>query len=235
MLGLPLMKGLTVEQFKSVLAHEMGHLSHGHTRAANWIYRMRMIWTRLEAIFEYKRHWGSGIIRIFFRWYIPYFSAVSFPFARANEYQADAASARVTSARSAAQALTGVNIIGLYLQHRYWPAMYAASKESLQLAVAPFSRFVAQAAQEVPESEFRSWFEAALTRSTSQMDTHPCLADRLKAIGAAAEFAPPAPRQGAEKLLGASLARLEEKFDLVWSALIAAREAKPYSQQAPRR
>jgi Zn-dependent protease with chaperone function len=45
LLGLPLMKGLNVEQFKAVLAHELGHLSRGHARAANWIYRMRAIWT----------------------------------------------------------------------------------------------------------------------------------------------------------------------------------------------
>jgi Zn-dependent protease with chaperone function len=55
MLGLPFMKALAVEQFKSVLAHEMGHLCHGHTRASNWIYRMRIIWARLEAIFEYQQ------------------------------------------------------------------------------------------------------------------------------------------------------------------------------------
>jgi Zn-dependent protease with chaperone function len=58
-LGLPLMKGLTVEQFKSVLAHELGHLSRGHARAANWIYRMRVIWARLESTFERRPQWGS--------------------------------------------------------------------------------------------------------------------------------------------------------------------------------
>jgi hypothetical protein len=68
---------------------------------------MRIIWARLEAIFEYQPHWGSGLIRAFFRWYIPYFNAVSFPFARANEFQAHAASVLVTSARQSAQALTG--------------------------------------------------------------------------------------------------------------------------------
>ncbi len=33
-IGLPLMKSLTVEQFQAVLAHELGHLSGGHARAA---------------------------------------------------------------------------------------------------------------------------------------------------------------------------------------------------------
>jgi len=44
-IGLPLMKSLTVEQFQAVLAHELGHLSGGHARAGNWIYRLRLICT----------------------------------------------------------------------------------------------------------------------------------------------------------------------------------------------
>ena len=82
-IGLPLMKSLTVEQFQAVLAHELGHLAGGHARAGNWIYRLRLIWQRLEAAFAATPHWGSGPIRAFFRWYIPRFSATSFPLARA--------------------------------------------------------------------------------------------------------------------------------------------------------
>jgi hypothetical protein len=232
MLGLPFMKALAVEQFKSVLAHEMGHLCHGHTRASNWIYRMRIIWARLEAIFEYQQQWGSGLIRAFFKWYIPYFNAVSFPFARANEYQADAASVLVTSARKAAQALTAVNVIGIYLEHRYWPAMIAATKE--KQSVVPFAGFTAQAVNTIPEAELKSWVAAALKQVTSHEDTHPSLADRLNAMGAPAEFAPPAPEEGAEKLLGSSRVRLEKKFDAAWNA-VAARENKSYFPEAPKR
>ena len=232
-LGLPFMKALTVEQFKSVLAHEMGHLCHGHTRASNWIYRMRIIWARLEAIFEYQQHWGSGLIRAFFKWYIPYFNAVSFPFARANEYQADTASVLVTSARKAAQALTAVHVIGIYLEHRYWPAMMAAAKE--KQPVVPFAGFTAQAVSSVPEDELKTCVAAALTQVTSHDDTHPALADRLKAIGAPAEFAPPAPGEGAEKLLGSSRARFEKHFDAAWNKWAAPKEARPYFQQAPSR
>jgi|SRR5271165_257058 len=215
-LGLPLMKGLTVEQFKSVLAHELGHLSRGHARAANWIYRLRVIWARLESTFESRPQWGSGVIRRFFRWYIPYFSAVSFPFARANEYEADAASVQLTSARDAAQALTGVHIIGNYFTQRYWPAIHAAAKDSPQPAFAPFSGFVAQAVNELPKADLDKWQDAALKQITSHVDTHPSLGDRLKAIGATAEFAPPRKGEGADQLLGTALEKLEKTFDSQW-------------------
>src|SRR5260221_2124543 len=216
LVGLPLMKGLTLEQFKSVLAHELGHLSRGHARQANGIYRLRVIWARLEATFDQRPQWGSGLIRYFFRWYIPYFNAMSFPFARANEYEADAASVHLTSARAAAQALTGVHVIGSFLDQRYWPSIHAAAKDSPQPTFAPYSGFVAEAIHEVPADELKSWYEAALSQLTSHADTHPSLADRLQSIGAPAEFVPPAQGQGADRLLGSSRTPLESHFDAKW-------------------
>jgi Zn-dependent protease with chaperone function len=235
MLGLPLLKGLTVEQFKSVLAHELGHLSRGHARAANWIYRMRVIWTRLESTFERRPQWGSGVIRQFFKWYIPYFSAVSFPFARANEYEADAASVQLTSARDAAQALTGVHLIGHYFTQRYWPAIHAAAKDSPQPAFAPYSGFVAQAVGEVPKCDLEKWQDAALHQITSHVDTHPSLGDRLKAIGAAAEFAPPRKGESADHLLGSALKKLEETFDSQWRDRISSSWQKYHEQTQTKR
>ena len=220
-IGLPLMKSLTVEQFQAVLAHELGHLSGGHARAGNWIYRLRLIWQRLEAAFSQTSHWGSAPIRAFFEWYIPRFSATSFPLARANEYEADVAAINLTSARSAAQALTAVSIVGSYLSEKYWPKIHSAARELPQPAFAPYSEFMATAIQDVPAHELRSWQETALATKTSYDDTHPSLADRLQAMGAVAEFAPPQAGDSAERLLGAERARLESSFDAQWRERVA--------------
>ncbi|HWM65048.1 MAG TPA: M48 family metallopeptidase [Steroidobacteraceae bacterium] len=220
-IGLPLMKSLTVEQFQAVLAHELGHLSGGHARAGNWIYRLRLIWQRLEAAFSQTSHWGAAPIRAFFKWYIPRFSATSFPLARANEYEADAAALNLTSARSAAQALTAVSIVGSYLSEKYWPKIHSAARELPQPAFAPYSEFMATAIQDVPAHELQSWQETALAGRTSYDDTHPSLADRLKAMGVAAEFAPPLAGDSAERLLGAERARLESAFDAQWRERVA--------------
>jgi Zn-dependent protease with chaperone function len=232
-LGLPLMKALTVEQLKSILAHEAGHLSGGHARASNWIYRLRIIWAQLETNFERNPRWGSGVIRAFFRWYIPYFNAVSFPFARTNEYRADAASVLVTSKRGTAQALTAIHVVDSYLQQRYWPSALAAFKQESP-PVAPFRGFIAHAVRESSETEFQSWLAAALGESTSHHDTHPSLTDRLKAIGATAEFAPPAPGESADKLLGAALGKIEQIFDVAWVTAVA-RRTESFFPAAPAR
>jgi len=47
MLGLPLMQALSPEEFRAVLAHELGHLSREHGRFGAWIYRVRVAWMRL--------------------------------------------------------------------------------------------------------------------------------------------------------------------------------------------
>ena len=59
------------------------------------------------------------MFRPFFSRYVPYFSAVSFPLARANEYEADRNSARLTSPTAAAAALTTVNVLGNFLENRF--------------------------------------------------------------------------------------------------------------------
>lgn len=216
LIGLPLMKALTVEQFRAVLAHELGHLSGGHARAGNWIYRVRRIWLRLELAFAQRPRWGARQIQAFFRWYIPYFNAASFPLARANEYEADAAAARLTSARSLAQALTGVSVANSYLTQRYWPGIEALAKETAEPPGAPMSGFMARGIDEVTPEELSSWQLAALTAKTSYADTHPSLTDRLRALGAEPEFVPPRADESAAHLLGAERATLEALLDEQW-------------------
>jgi Zn-dependent protease with chaperone function len=220
-IGLPLMKSLTVEQFQAVLAHELGHLARGHARAGNWIYRLRLIWQRLEGELATTPHWGAGPIRAFFSWYIPRFSATSFPLARANEYEADAAAVRLSSARSAGQALTAVSIVGSYLSERYWPKIHSAARELPHPTFAPYSEFIATAIQDVPADELQKWQDSALAAKTSYADTHPSLLDRLRAMGVRAEFAPPLAGDSAECLLGAERARLERAFDAQWRERVA--------------
>ena len=132
LIGLPLMKALTRQQLAAVLAHEFGHLAGGHGRLGNWVYRLRFGWARLAQALQGRRSLGTFAFVPFFKWYAPYFSAVSFPLARANEYEADAASARLTSPSAAAAALTGVNVIGTFLQACYWPGLHRKADEVAQ-------------------------------------------------------------------------------------------------------
>jgi Zn-dependent protease with chaperone function len=216
LLGLPLMRCVSTRQLEAVLAHELGHLSRGHARVANWIYRLRLTWYRLDQALEKKPQWGSGAIRGLLHWYAPYFNACSFPLARGNEFEADAASAQLTSRQAAAQALTNVSVMASYLNERYWPGIHAAAKDTAQPAFGPFSGLAAPAPSEVSVADTQRWLSAALARPTTYDDTHPCLKERLQALGAEAQVALPAAGVAADQLLGERSAALATKFDARW-------------------
>jgi Zn-dependent protease with chaperone function len=216
LIGLPLMKSLTVEQFKAVLAHEFGHLARGHGRLSNWVYRQRLRWARLMSELDAGESRGRFLFKPFLHWFVPYFNAYSFPLARANEYQADATSARLTSPRAAAEALTGADIVGRYLAEHYWPGILGQADDQPQPNFAPYHGLGRDMTADLDPAMARQWLEQALTRATDTADTHPALADRLAAIGARPTLALPTPGQSAEHLLNGALKTLTETFDERW-------------------
>lgn len=216
LLGLPLMKSLTREQFKAVLAHELGHLSRGHGRLSNWIWRQRLRWSQLEQALEQDGTAGSIVLAAFLNWFAPRFNARSFPLARANEYEADAISVRLTSSRIAAEALTNVNVIASYLGERYWPAIHKQAEELPHPGYAPYSSMGSRFAAELDAASTELWLEQSLWRKTTSGDTHPALSDRLQAIGEPARLMPPAAGHSADLLLGEALATVANTFDDNW-------------------
>ncbi len=230
LLGLPLMKSLTEQQFKAVLAHEFGHLAGGHGRMSNWIYRQRLRWSRLMSALEQSESKGSFLFRPFLNWYAPYFSAYSFPLARANEYEADAASVRLTSPAAAAQALTSVDVIGSYLYERYWSRIHHQADEQPHPNFSPYAGMAKGVAAELDPAATEQWLQRALEERTTSDDTHPALTDRLKAIGQSPHLAPPQPGQAADRLLGAALERITEAFDQRWQNSIQPRWEERYNE-----
>jgi Zn-dependent protease with chaperone function len=104
-IGLPLLHALPTDELSAVIAHELGHIGGGHGRFSAWIYRLRSSWARLMEELDSGDHTGAGLMRRFFEWYVPRFSAASFALARAHEYEADTVAARGAGARHAALAL----------------------------------------------------------------------------------------------------------------------------------
>ena len=220
MLGLPLMKSLTVEQFRAVLAHEFGHLAKGHGRISNWVYLQRLRWSRLMGQLEASHSKGSILFAAFFNWYGPYFNAYSFPLARANEYEADATSVRLTSAHTVAEALTNVDVVCNYINERYWPQIYRQADDLPQPSIEPFARMGEHFALDLDQETAKGWLDRAVANQTTSADTHPALADRLKAIGETPRLNPPKPGGAADQLLGDALVPLTDGFDRRWQEYI---------------
>lgn len=200
-IGLPLMLALSPEQFRAVLAHEMGHLSGNHGRFAGWVYRVRMTWIQLLERLQQESHWGSFVFNPFVKWYAPFFNAYSFVLARAQEYEADRSSAEVAGAKAASEALINLEVKGRFLDENFWPDIYKQADRNEEPPAATFATMyhALREAQAVPANATK-WLTSALAAKTSYDDTHPRLSDRLAALGDgdAGQQPPPLPAPQAE-------------------------------------
>jgi Zn-dependent protease with chaperone function len=216
LLGLPLLDALSLEETRAVLAHELGHLSGADGRLGGWIYRTRAAWGQLAERLEHERHLGVAVLGRFFAWYQPYFDAYSFVAARAQERRADAWGARLAGARALADALARLPVLAYGLEGRFWPELYAQAVSSPQPRGTPFATLAGALAGLVPEHQAQASLELVLAQPTTHDDTHPCLRERLAALGEAPRLPPPPARPASLALLGERRAALAARLDSDW-------------------
>jgi Zn-dependent protease with chaperone function len=220
LLGLPLMQCLSPEELQAVIAHELGHLSGAHGRFGAWIYRTRMSWARLMSVLAAQSIWATGLFKRFFSWYGPLFNAYSFVQARQQEYEADRMSVEVAGAGPTASALLRVSREGEYLGETFWPGVFRRADEEPVPDLSPFTLLGSALRKSGPGGAREDWLERALAQRTGYADTHPCLADRLRAIGTAPHEPEPVGQSAAEVLLGQAVESLRHEMDEGWRSRV---------------
>jgi Zn-dependent protease with chaperone function len=219
-IGLPLLASLPPYQFRAVLAHEFAHLARNHASFGNWIYRIREAWYRILDALEPRHGTLVGWLTRFFRWYAPYFNAYSFALARANEYEADRESARVTSREDAADALVAVYAKSEYIESRFWSEFYGRAEGQPEPPPEPFSEYVA-ALRSVPAEQASVALAGALARETGLSDTHPSLKDRLGALRSKPNIPLSFQLSAAHTLLRDGRPALMQEFNRLWRESLA--------------
>lgn len=187
-LGLPMLQVLSREQFEAVLAHEAAHCSSRHDRFGMWIYRLRMSWSR---VFDKLHTSQPGTIISFFRWmflkfvdwYWPRFNAYAFVLSRANEYEADRVAVEWVNALPAAEALFRTECFGVRLNDQFWTDLTESAKKEPTVPDDIVDRMVSILNTEIAVAISSRYLTQATQKLTSNIDTHPSLADRLKALG----------------------------------------------------
>jgi len=183
LLGLPDMQAASPAQFRATLAHELGHLSGNHGRFSGWVYRLRQTWGELLTRLEREQRWGSFFFTTFFNWYAPYFQAYSFVLARKHEYEADEAAARLTGVENVAEMLIDTRLKGSYLEENYWPEVYSQANTEPRPVAGVYAKLPQALGQPLPPDSVARQLNIALAERTNSVDTHPALADRLRALG----------------------------------------------------
>jgi heat shock protein HtpX len=167
-LGLPLLQTLTVQQLRSVIAHEFGHYASGDTRFSSWIYTTRAAVIRsvttLRAV--------NSSVHLLFEWYAQLFLRLTLRVARRQEYAADALAARITSAEVVSSALraTHSNLYTAFWSRELEPVLRCGFLPPISTGFEVFRR-------EQTDDELQIQDEPS-----GPYDTHPPLALRLQAL-----------------------------------------------------
>jgi Zn-dependent protease with chaperone function len=225
LLGLPLLEGMPPAEALAVVAHEYGHLAGSHGRFSAFIYRLRHTWGTVQAYADQLKGWVGCLIAPLVRWYAPYFNAYTFVLARADEYQADAASAELVGAANATNALKRVNVVTPW-HKRFLEQTFERIDHEARPPQDLLHRWADRAAQAPADPDAQRWLRDALDREGHFMDTHPTLRARLTALDAVTDtlHEPPPPMTGgsaAQAWLGARVESLRAELQLRWAAQVA--------------
>lgn len=220
-LGLPLMQAISPEQFRAVLAHEMGHISKKHGSDSAWIYQLRETWARLLENQEAAGGRVSFLYTKFVNWYFPYFNAYSFVLARQQEREADRMAVELYGSKPLAEALMSVEVRAHLLEKDFWKDVFEKAKTDPRPPGKTFSLMAHHFRAERDEAKEIIALSKALAVRSDYHDTHPSLDERLKLIGYSADYDnqsfPAVPNESAaQAYLGDLTEKLTEIFDREW-------------------
>jgi hypothetical protein len=177
----------------------------------------------MQILERFQTEQGAEVVAMsfygFINWYSPLLSAYSFVLARANEYEADRCAANSVGNQHTAEALILVGVRSQYIDNSYWKNIYQQVNTQPEPPSSPFTQLAQSLQSEIEPETYQKLLARSLTLKTDTSDTHPCLRDRLQALG----FNPSAmpvmnfsPVKASQKFLGSALANLTEEFDREW-------------------
>jgi hypothetical protein len=236
LIGMPLLMGLSPEQFRAVLAHEFYHLFGGHSRFDLSLYRLRVTWNRLVENLERRRHRGAVLFRWFFDWYVPLLNAHTFVLARQHELGADRFAADLIGAQAMAEALLSLKLRERYLTEIFLPSVWRRAREQAEPPANLYTEMQRALRRAMDWPDALTWSTEAMAAETTPMDSHPSLGDRLRALRQTAALQGPIEETAAEHFFGPSLGALCEWMDADWRTAVSTRWHEQYQDaEASRR
>jgi Zn-dependent protease with chaperone function len=212
-IGIPLLTALSQQQFTAVLAHELAHISNSDTALGARIYRLRMSWGRLLHSLEENEQFGTFIFKKFFQWFYPRFDAYTFAMARQEEYEADRSAAAVTSPQAMGGALAVTSVAAPYFYRDFYSELFEECAKTNSVPQ-PYSNF-SEKYQTLNDQKAIQYFDEQLAEESYMTDTHPCLRDRLSALGVEAEL-PERQQESALDYFFAYPGRVISDFNNMW-------------------
>lgn len=226
LLGLPLMRSLSREEFEAVITHEIGHISGRHGDHAKWAYQLNDMWGRFIAVQAEHEHKLAALYEQFVNWFFPYFNAYSFVLMREHEREADGYAVQLLDARALGGALITLETKNARLQSDFWKSVNEENKREKKPSRGVFTRMM-ESLKITDEEQDKATLSEAVLVPTDYSDSHPSLAERLKTMGYwDGEDLPKLPRipekTSDEYFLGKAIVKCIKDFDIDWDVKVEA-------------
>lgn len=186
-IGLPLLMALSAEEVKSVIAHELGHLSGNDSKFGNRIYRQKRTWNRILNTLQGSEK-SIWVFKKFASWYVPFFNAYTFVLMRKQEYRADQIAATEADGETAIRALLKIDTGATYLSKTFWKNIGEMTKQEPEPIKQVFTLMQQGLHEDIHKEIIEQVKTEILARKTQSLDTHPVATDRAKALGVQLDF-----------------------------------------------
>ncbi len=218
-IGLPMMLALSPKELTGVIGHELGHFAGAHGRRHRQVLRTQVAWAEMMSRLESMRFGGItfALMAQIGNWYVPHLMQMASKLARDDEFEADRAEATVVGALAAGEAHVRIQVAAKFLKcivEEYHAANVTGDAPELRL----FALMAETLPSAVAWPEAPAALDVALKEKTDTFDDHPCMAERLAALGCTGRL-PPELTADATSLLGEDLrAAFIAGFDEAWWA-----------------
>ncbi len=188
--GLPLAEELSPQQFRAMVAHELGHLgTHKRRfggRALGMRARLAVLRQAAEANALERGFWSrlpdESLVDTLHRT-VRRLTPVMFPAVRQHEAEADAIAAAIAGREYAASALLRQRIAGHAVDHQFQEMCLRAAEVSAEVPADLLERRAVAARGAFTEAQVSAWLSAELEMKDNLTDSHPPLWDRLRLLG----------------------------------------------------
>ncbi len=215
-LGLPLALAVTPRQLVAVLAHEFGHLRRQRIALGGWGCHARARWHQVLGNMESVPAWLQLVFAPLANRASPTYCAESLVLSHLDEFEADAAAAKVVGATRLGQALSEIALKHRFLFEDYWRNVYAQADYAKRSNFLPYRHMALAFRADIGHAGLPG--ESDETPEDAAFDTHPSLRARMRALGL--DVAAPVESCGsdnaARRFLGETLVWLTGLLDRQW-------------------
>lgn len=186
-LGLHYLLLISKDELRSVLAHELAHISNNDSKATGVVFHIRNSWIQILMSVAGKKNIGVKPII----WYLdktwPKLDAYTFAYSRMCEYKADEFSVKYTDINSWAE-----NIVKSTVSSHYIQAFWGEINELMNVLSEPpkdlNNKFIEYINRPINKDKIEEWVTQTAFEQTKSYDTHPALEERLSAQGVDVSF-----------------------------------------------